>query len=29
VNAYSDAAELFRIRPDNVLQLKVTYWLNP
>ena len=29
VNAYSDAAELFRIRPDNVLQLKVAYWLNP
>jgi hypothetical protein len=24
-----DASELFRIRPDNVFLLKVSYWLNP
>ncbi|MEO7521796.1 MAG: DUF5916 domain-containing protein, partial [Gemmatimonas sp.] len=29
LNATSDAAELFRIKPDNVLQVKFTYWLNP
>jgi hypothetical protein len=26
---YHDARELFTLRPDNVLQVKVTYWLNP
>ena len=25
----ADAAELFRLPPDNVLQVKMTYWLNP
>jgi hypothetical protein len=29
LNPSSEAAELFRIKPDNVLQVKVTYWLNP
>ena len=24
-----DAGDLFRIRPDNVFQVKVSYWLNP
>ena len=24
-----DTAEIFRIRPDNIFQLKVSYWLNP
>jgi hypothetical protein len=24
-----DAGELFRIRPDNIFQVKVSYWLNP
>ena len=28
-NPYYDAKELFGLRPDNVFQVKVTYWLNP
>ena len=24
-----DTAEIFRIRPDNIFQLKLSYWLNP
>jgi hypothetical protein len=24
-----DADELFRIQPDNIFQVKVSYWLNP
>lgn len=26
---YADAKELFGLRPDNVFQFKITYWLNP
>jgi hypothetical protein len=29
LDPYGDAAELLRIKPDNVLQLKFSYWLNP